>query len=525
MNLIPILTPPLLGAAIGYITNAIAIKMLFRPLKPWRLFGIRLPMTPGVIPGKRHELAVNIGRMVGAQLLTPDDIGKALSEAAFKRELTAMIGTRVDDLLNLDLGPLPTIIPKRFRASFEAGINILRWRTLKIIHGYLDSPEFSTGLGTTIGAHVEAFLARPLESWLPVAHRDHLFAALDRTMGKTLASPQAEAWLKGYLDARLGAIIDEGKSLEELLPRELIDIVSGLVQRETPGLLAKAAQFTSEPAMRTKMASAIAGAIGSFIGSLGPMAALASSFLSPELIEKKVNEYLDDKGDEISSWLNNELTQDRTREVLTEKTTAFLARPLKELLADLAPGTIDSIKDSLLRALLGVLQSPQTSASLSRMLHDALDTQTGRPSQEILTELLGEDGVKAGKRWTAIEIITIIRSPKSKRILDDLLSALVDKHILGQPLGPLAKLLPKDVQTGFSEYLVQQSHTLLLEEVPRLVDFVNIQRIVTRKVDSLDLLRLEGLLLGIMQEQFKYINLFGGLLGFILGLLNLVLLL
>jgi uncharacterized membrane protein YheB (UPF0754 family) len=61
--------------------------------------------------------------------------------------------------------------------------------------------------------------------------------------------------------------------------------------------------------------------------------------------------------------------------------------------------------------------------------------------------------------------------------------------------------------------------------VPDLLDSLNINEIVTRKVDSLDLLKLEELLLSIMREQFKYINLFGGLLGFILGLLNLLFLL
>ena len=33
--------PPLLGAFIGYLTNKVAIRMLFRPLKPWRLFGLK----------------------------------------------------------------------------------------------------------------------------------------------------------------------------------------------------------------------------------------------------------------------------------------------------------------------------------------------------------------------------------------------------------------------------------------------------------------------------------------------------
>lgn len=169
-----------------------------------------------------------------------------------------------------------------------------------------------------------------------------------------------------------------------------------------------------------------------------------------------------------------------------------------------------------------ILQSPQTCSNLTNLLRDAIETQTSRPGKAILSDLFGSDGLADGTKWTASEILAILRSSKSKRILDNLFSSLVNTYILDQPLGALAKLLPKDVQTGISGYVLQQSHALLLEEVPRLVDFVNIQRIVTRKVDSLDLLRLERLLLGIMEEQFKYINLFGGLLGFIIGLSNLL---
>ena len=77
---LPYLLPPLLGALIGYVTNYIAIRMLFRPLRPWRLLGMRLPLTPGIIPAKRGELAQRMGEMVGSHLLTADDVRQALSE-------------------------------------------------------------------------------------------------------------------------------------------------------------------------------------------------------------------------------------------------------------------------------------------------------------------------------------------------------------------------------------------------------------------------------------------------------------
>jgi uncharacterized membrane protein YheB (UPF0754 family) len=71
---------------------------------------------------------------------------------------------------------------------------------------------------------------------------------------------------------------------------------------------------------------------------------------------------------------------------------------------------------------------------------------------------------------------------------------------------------------------MRQFILLLKKELPPLVESMNVSRIVEDKVNKLDILEVEGLLMGIMREQFRYINLFGALLGFIIGLLNLGLL-
>ena len=70
--------------------------------------------------------------------------------------------------------------------------------------------------------------------------------------------------------------------------------------------------------------------------------------------------------------------------------------------------------------------------------------------------------------------------------------------------------------------LIRHANHLFLHELSGLVQAINIKELVSEKVDTLDLLQLERLLLGIMEEQFKYINLFGALLGFLIGLVNLL---
>jgi len=56
--------PPLVGAIIGYFTNWLAIKMLFRPYKTIKFAGIALPFTPGLLPREKDKLAVSLGETV-----------------------------------------------------------------------------------------------------------------------------------------------------------------------------------------------------------------------------------------------------------------------------------------------------------------------------------------------------------------------------------------------------------------------------------------------------------------------------
>ena len=75
-NLWIVLLPPLLGGVIGYFTNDIAIKMLFRPYKPKSLLGKRIPFTPGLIPANQQRLAQKISDVIMRSLLTPEELQK-----------------------------------------------------------------------------------------------------------------------------------------------------------------------------------------------------------------------------------------------------------------------------------------------------------------------------------------------------------------------------------------------------------------------------------------------------------------
>jgi uncharacterized membrane protein YheB (UPF0754 family) len=66
--------PPVAGAIIGYFTNDIAIKMLFRPYKPIYLGKRQLPFTPGLIPRNQERLAKRVSDTIMGSLLTPEEL-------------------------------------------------------------------------------------------------------------------------------------------------------------------------------------------------------------------------------------------------------------------------------------------------------------------------------------------------------------------------------------------------------------------------------------------------------------------
>jgi len=66
--------PPILGTLIGYFTNDIAIRMLFRPYRPWYVGRYRLPFTPGLIPSNQGRLASRIADTITRSLLTPEEL-------------------------------------------------------------------------------------------------------------------------------------------------------------------------------------------------------------------------------------------------------------------------------------------------------------------------------------------------------------------------------------------------------------------------------------------------------------------
>ena len=81
-----------IGAMIGWITNYIAIKMLFRPYKEMKFLFFKIQ---GLIPKRRSEIAVSIADTVQKELISLKDITNSLNAD----ELEEKMGTVIDKIL------------------------------------------------------------------------------------------------------------------------------------------------------------------------------------------------------------------------------------------------------------------------------------------------------------------------------------------------------------------------------------------------------------------------------------------
>jgi uncharacterized membrane protein YheB (UPF0754 family) len=97
-----------IGAVIGYVTNYIAIKLLFKPYKPIKLSNITI-FPQGVIPREKEALAKKVGNLVKEYILSEEEIKKIVTSDEVKKEINLFLEKKIDEFLSQDITDL---IPK-----------------------------------------------------------------------------------------------------------------------------------------------------------------------------------------------------------------------------------------------------------------------------------------------------------------------------------------------------------------------------------------------------------------------------
>ena len=87
---------PLVGGVIGYITNDVAIRMLFRPHHAKYIFGLHIPFTPGIIPKERGRIALAVGEAISDNLMNREVLERTL----LSEEMMQRLGNSIDRMVS-----------------------------------------------------------------------------------------------------------------------------------------------------------------------------------------------------------------------------------------------------------------------------------------------------------------------------------------------------------------------------------------------------------------------------------------
>jgi uncharacterized membrane protein YheB (UPF0754 family) len=92
---------PFIAALIGWMTNYIAVKMLFHPKEPKKFIGITFQ---GVFPKRQNALAEKLGQLVADELFSISDVSAKIKEFATSDEAMNDVGKRIEMTIRNKLG-------------------------------------------------------------------------------------------------------------------------------------------------------------------------------------------------------------------------------------------------------------------------------------------------------------------------------------------------------------------------------------------------------------------------------------
>jgi uncharacterized membrane protein YheB (UPF0754 family) len=91
---------PIISAFIGWITNWVAIKMLFHPREPKTILGIRFH---GIFPKRQKQFADKLGKTVSSEFLSYADIQGQISDPGNLQKIMPLIENHIDEFLRVKL--------------------------------------------------------------------------------------------------------------------------------------------------------------------------------------------------------------------------------------------------------------------------------------------------------------------------------------------------------------------------------------------------------------------------------------
>lgn len=523
--------PPIVGAIIGYITNDIAIKMLFRPLKAKHIGPIKLPFTPGIIPRQRDKLAESIGLMVSRELITEDAIRRQISSPTFKETLRM----RVQEFTGFVVYTPFSQLQQKFRQGRPKEVEGAKTEEQNRVSDR-DKPADTLLIQSILTAFFRS------ESFL-LALQKSVALALDKFFHlklRTLCGREGERIsmffsqnlridsVREPLRQLAGELMEDGirrnVSLERFLTPQAIEGIVKALNRVYPSVAREVLLFLRTPHIHKTIELKGKTILRKTISRLSSLQRL---FLAAGQYDRNIEQQMDEIVDDLLDQLETAIADEETRGKLLDALESWLKRMRTHTLADIAGVWGESLPNDIrlaVDALFKITASPATVQWMQGLVQRLVQKYGEQELGTVLEEFTGHSTTDLSTR-IADWIAKLVREVESKdastmdffRTMFNTLSNTGRKSF--SEILQLEEGYKQRIDTALESFILQ----LLDEQVPTILESVDVQTLVVDKINSLDIEKVEELILIVIKTHLRWIILFGALLGFVIGAVQVLL--
>lgn len=519
VSLLPYVLPPLLGAVIGYVTNALAIRMLFRPLTEKRILGIRIPLTPGIIPRQREQLAHSIARMVSTKLLTEDLLLSRLHEPEFQEALEKSVGGFTSDVLDgardLQGRPASDDVDGPDGAGARDVAAAASDAAQGILSAFLRSDLFADVVHRIADSLAHGALGTPTDRVLPAAQQlADLVDAAVRSLATGPAAPAAEQAVRRWVASHMEA----DTPLDEIVGVESIERLAGAIPGVYGPALDALVAFLREPETKHELSVHGRELLKRVLQRLN----LFQRFLvSATQYDRNLNENMPAVVDDVIASVERAgrvaSNRDRLVAEVQEQVRAIGRTGLRTLL-----DRFDLHAERLITRVFALGVELLSREDVRRRISDGVVRFAGRQRDrtlgEVAGDVLGIEPDEMADRIVAIADAWVAREENVERLSNRVIEYAA--RFLGRGSGePLRSLVPvtEEQKRRLDRFITERLQALVGRRIPEIIAGLDVYTMVVNKINALDVESVEQLLLMVIARHLKWINLFGALLGAIIG--------
>ena len=523
--------PILWGALIGYFTNALAIRMLFRPLTRKFLLGIPVPLTPGIIPRRRGELARSIARMVARDLLSPEAVRARLQSETFRVALEAQFRHLRENLLQRPLAEFAAHARSALHGTHGGGDfswpELVRHLLQRLLVRLVGSRAFIYGVRSLVQRLVDDVAARRLRELIGLEQltalvTGSLLPALDRDEIRAQVSGLVKNWLQRQRAANV--------PLDRFLTPETMELLVEMFRRNLPALLDVLFTWLRGAQVRRELEVYGRAILRDILDKLNLMQKV---FITAGQYDRSLSERMPEIVTDVIDQAEAATAGAAVREQICGGARRALERWSTQGLGDLAADSatkLDELVDHLVARVFDALSGSDVTDAAAAPAAEAVRSWYSHHGDATLGELAARHlGMQPGTAadFLANQLLGYLARPETGQQIAETIPTLAGEALggadaaSGSTTTTLAEVfaLPAATATRLDGVLTRWAIGFLGERLPSVMDTIDIQSLVIAKVDSLDPRQVEQLLLTVMSRHLKWIKLFGAVIGAVIGLL------